>query len=169
MFWWMRLCVWAYFLIGLLYKVLICNIPTGIWMNARLLSSGPVLLVTRKCIFMGVWWTLSGVIMGISSCCVPGWKSVSALYCEMLARAPWLEGSQRNVFISVGNANLLWTIQVSSDFSFSQRTVRGNILISSKKRNRCKQNSPALAKRMIFKAVTFGNIVYICCYKLVTI
>ena len=88
----------------------------------------------------------------------------SSVLCITLARAPWLGGlSQRNLFISVGKANLLWAILVSSDLLLlvSQRIDkrRGKFLMSSRKRN--PQENTVLQhwpNGCISKPLPFGNI-----------
>lgn len=90
-----------------------------------------------------------------------------SVLCIMLARALWLGGlSQRNLFISVGKANLLWAILVSSDLPLlvSQRIDKrsGKFLMSSQKRNPQEntifQHWP---NGCISKPLPFGNIICI--------
>lgn len=109
---------------------------------------------------------------GLSSCSVL--LEASVVLCNLRG---WLHGygvSQRNVFISVGNANLLWAIHASSDLLFpdesKDRQKRGKFLVSSQKRN--PQENTVLhhgPNGCISKPLPFGNIVCICPCKLINV
>lgn len=129
-------------------------------------------MISRKYIFMAVWWTISGVITGLVVALFL--LEASAVLCNarrLLARAPWLARGWVKKFclISMGNANLL-CMDHPCFLLISPRWVKGlwkAKIWSFHKRDT--HSSPALAKWMHFKASPCGSIVYICPYKLLSV
>lgn len=57
-------------------------------------------MISRKYIFMAVWWTISGVITGLVVALFL--LEASAVLCNarrLLARAPWLAGGESKIFV----------------------------------------------------------------------